>query len=381
VQFGFTPDQQRFYEDVLAFARKELNDDLVARDRDGNLSRAAWSKCAAFGIQGLPLPTDYGGSGADAITTMLAFEALGAGSKDGGLLFSIAAQMLSVQIPIARFGTEEQKQRFLRPLCAGTCIGAHAMTEPDSGSDAFALRSTATKTTDGYVLNGRKTFITNAPVADLFLVFARTDPAAGIMGVSAFLVERSCEGVSIGAPMEKMGLRTSPMADVILEDCCVSVGDRIGSEGMGYAIFNASMAWERSLILACNLGAMERQLTRCIAYGNERKQFGLPIGKFQAIAHRIVDMKLRLDVARLLSYRAAATLTADENPTMEAAIAKLYVSEAWVQSCLDAIQIHGGYGYATEYEIERELRNAVSGTLYSGTSEIQRNIVAKALGL
>jgi alkylation response protein AidB-like acyl-CoA dehydrogenase len=289
--------------------------------------------------------------------------------------------MLSVQIPIARFGTEEQKQRFLRPLCAGTCIGAHAMTEPDSGSDAFALRSTATKTTDGYVLNGRKTFITNAPVADLFLVFARTDPAAGIMGVSAFLVERSCEGVSIGAPMEKMGLRTSPMADVILEDCCVSVGDRIGSEGMGYAIFNASMAWERSLILACNLGAMERQLTRCIAYGNERKQFGLPIGKFQAIAHRIVDMKLRLDVARLLSYRAAATLTADENPTMEAAIAKLYVSEAWVQSCLDAIQIHGGYGYATEYEIERELRNAVSGTLYSGTSEIQRNIVAKALGL
>jgi alkylation response protein AidB-like acyl-CoA dehydrogenase len=279
MDFRFTPEQQRFYDDVLTFARNELNDDLLKRDREGSFSRAAWSKCAAFGIQGLPFPAEHGGSAADAVSTMLAFEALGAGSKDGGLLFSTAAQMLSVQMPIARFGTGAQKERYLRPLCAGRSIGAHAMTEPDSGSDAFALRTTAKKTSGGYLLNGRKTFVTNASAADLFLVFASTDPAAGFMGISAFLVERSMTGVTVGAPIEKMGLRTSPMADLVLDDCNVPAENRIGREGMGHAIFNSSMAWERGLILACNLGAMERQLAECIAYANERKQFGQAIGK------------------------------------------------------------------------------------------------------
>ncbi len=381
MDFGFTSEQLAFYDDVLRFARSELNDDVIGRDRDGLFSTAAWSKCAAFGIQGLPFPVEYGGSAVDAVTTMLAMEALGSGSRDTGLLFSIAAQMLSVQMPISRFGTSAQKERYLLAMCTGACVGAHAMTEPGSGSDAFSLRCTAAKISDGYLLNGKKSFVSNAPIADFFLVFARTDQAAGFMGISAFLVERSFAGVSVGTPMAKMGLRTSPMADLALEDCVVHAENRLGDEGMGHAIFNTSMAWERSLILACDLGGMERQLDECIKYANDRRQFGRSIGKFQAVANRIVDMKVRLDVARLLSYRAATTLQAGENPTMEAAIAKLYVSEAWVQSCLDAIQIHGGYGYATEYEIERDLRDAISGTLYSGTSEIQRNIVAKALGL
>ena len=381
MDFAPSPEQIEICEESLRFARKELNESLIERDSDAKFSRAAWAKCAESGVQGLPFPQKYGGSEADAITTMMVMEALGYGSRDSGLIFSIAAQVLSVQMPIFEFGTDEQKEKYLSRMCSGEWIGAHAMSEPDSGSDAFSLRSTATRTDDGYILNGRKTFVTNAPVADLFLVFVTTNKAHRFMGVTAFLVERDFRGISVGAPISKMGLRTSPMADVILEDCLVPAENRIGGEGMGRQIFMSSMAWERSLILSCNLGAMERQLEECIEYARERRQFGCSIGKFQAVANKIVDMKIRLDTARLLSYRAASSVQQGTDPTLEAAIAKLYLSEAWVQSCLDAVQIFGGYGFTTEYELERDLRDAIGGRLYSGTSEIQRNIIAQSLGL
>jgi alkylation response protein AidB-like acyl-CoA dehydrogenase len=201
------------------------------------------------------------------------------------------------------------------------------------------------------------------------------------MGVTAFIVERDFPGFRVGRDIEKMGLRTAPMAELILEDCRVPVENRLGREGNGAAVFEDTVEWERTCILASILGGMERQLEQCVKYSRERKQFGKPIGKFQSIANKIVDMKVRMETARLLLYKVAWKKQTHGKAAMEAAIAKLYLAEAWINSCLDAVQIHGGYGYTTEYEVERDLRDAVGSTLYSGTSEIQRNIIARYLGL
>jgi alkylation response protein AidB-like acyl-CoA dehydrogenase len=231
------------------------------------------------------------------------------------------------------------------------------------------------------VLNGRKTFITNAPVADLFVVFATTDPGKGFASISAFLMSRDTQGLSVSLPVEKMGLRTSPMGEVFLDDCEVPKDALLGPSGAGMAIFNVSMDWERSCILAGAVGSMRRQLERSLAYARERKQFGRPIGKFQAVAHRIVDMKLRLETARLLLYRLGWMRGRGRTSPLEAAMVKLYISECYLRSSLDALQVHGGYGYMAESELEREVRDAVGGRIYSGTSDIQRNIIAGHLGL
>jgi len=289
--------------------------------------------------------------------------------------------MWSVQHPILAFGTETQKQKYLPGMCCGELIGAHAMSEPDSGSDAYSLRARAGRVDEGYILNGTKMFVTNAPVAELALVFATVDPAKGLGGVTAFLVEKGTPGFRVSRNIEKMGLRTSPMGEVILEDCLVPVESRLGAEGAGSSIFNSSMEWERSCILGSHVGAMEHQLEGCIHYARERRQFGQPIGKFQAVANRIAEMKVRLETARLLLYQVAWLKQMGKPAIMEAALAKLYLSECFVQSSLDAVRTYGGYGYMTEMEVERDLRDAIGGTLYSGTSDIQRMIIARWLGL
>lgn len=382
MDFSWSEEQHEFRRSVIEFARRELQDDLIARDRGSEFSRELWQKCGAFGIQGLPFPEEHGGSGGDIMTTILAMEALGYACRDNGLLFGLAAQMWSVQMPILRHGTEVARRKYLPRLCRGEWIGAHGMSEPDSGSDAFALRTTATRHGDRYVLNGTKTFVSEAPVADLFVVFATIDPAKGFLGLTGFLVERSAPGLTVGRHIEKMGLRTSPMAEVVFENVEVPEENRLGREGRGGLVFNDSMEWERGCILASAIGSMERQLEASVGYCREREQFGQPIGQFQSVANRLVDMKLRLESCRLLLYRAAWLKDRDHpGAGAEAALAKLALSEAWVQSCLDAIQVRGGYGYTTEYEAERDARDAIAGTLYSGTSEIQRNLIARELGL
>ncbi len=381
MDFAWSEEQLQFRESVIDFARGSLNAGLLERESAGEFSRDLWGKCAEFGIQGLPFPEEYGGTGADVITTMLAMEALGYACKDHGLLFSIHAQMWSVAMPILSFGTEQQKDRCLTKLCNGTWVGAHGMSEPDSGSDAFGLRTRAQRDGDRYILNGTKMFVTNAPVADLFLAFATVDKDKGMWGVTAFLIENGTKGLSVSKKIEKMGLTTSPMAEVIFEDCEVPVENLLGLEGQGATIFNHSMGWERSCILASDVGAMERQLETCIDYARTRRQFGKPIGSFQLVSSKIADMKVRLETAKLLLYRAAWTQANKGENAMEAAIAKVYISEAAVQSALDAIQVHGGYGYMKEFEVERELRDSIGGKLYSGTSEIQRLIIARYLGL
>jgi alkylation response protein AidB-like acyl-CoA dehydrogenase len=381
MDFSWTDEQLSLKNAVVEFAKRELNEDLIASDRQGEFSRNKWEKCARFGIQGLPIAEEYGGAGVDILSTMLAMEGLGYGCRDNGLVFALNAQLWSVQLPIVTFGTEIQKQTYLPRLCNGELIGAHGMTEPDSGSDAYKLRTLAKREKNGYVLNGTKTFVTNAPVADLAVVFATLDPTQGLGGITAFLVENGTPGFSVGRDIEKMGLRTAPMSEVILQDCYIPEQNRLGPEGAGASIFNSSMEWERSCILASHVGAMQRQLETCIKYARERRQFGRPIGNFQSVSNRIADMQVRLETARLILSKVAWLKKTGKPAVMEAAIAKLYLSEAFVASSMDAVRIHGGYGYTTEFEIERDLRDAVGGTLYSGTSDIQRMIIARWLGL
>jgi alkylation response protein AidB-like acyl-CoA dehydrogenase len=382
VDFSWTEQQTALRESLTRFAHAELNSNLVERDAKADFNRAGWQKCGEFGIQGLLIPLEYGGKGVDALTAAYALEGFGYGCRDNGLIFSINAHMWGCLLPILAFGTEIQKQKYLPKLCDGTLIGSNAMTEQGSGSDVYGgLKASALERGDHYVLNGTKTFITNAPVADVIVVFATADSSKGAQGITAFIVEKNAPGLSLPGAIAKMGLTTVPMGQVILENCRVPVEQRLGQEGSGMAVFTHAMEWERALILASAVGAMERQLETCIQYARRRKQFGKPIGKLQLVATKIVDMKLRLETARAVLYKVAWLKSLDRAAFMEAALAKLYISESWVASCMDAIQVHGGYGYLTEFELERELRDALASKFYSGTSEIQRLIIARLLGL
>src|SRR5262245_13176828 len=241
MDFSWTTEQLALKKAVIQFAQKELNAGLIERDRRGEFSRENWRKCAQFGLQGLPIPEQYGGADADILSVMLTMEGLGYGCRDNGLIFALNAQLWSVQLPILTFGTEAQKRKYLPSLCSGASIGAHGMTEPDSGSDAYSLRTLARHHGDGYVLNGTKMFVTNAPVADVAVIFATVDPARGIGGISAFLVEKDTPGFSVSRDLEKMGMRTSRMGEVSLQDCYVPAENRLGAEGAGVSIFNSSM--------------------------------------------------------------------------------------------------------------------------------------------
>jgi alkylation response protein AidB-like acyl-CoA dehydrogenase len=376
-----TPDQQQLQNAAIEFARTALGRDMIARDRDERFNREDWMKCAEFGVQGMPISPEYGGLGLGIVSLIAVMEGLGYGCQDSGLLFSLNAHLWTNSIPILIYGTDAQRRKYLPGLCGGTLIGANGASEPDAGSDVFSMRTLAERQGDCYVLNGAKTFVTNAPVADLLVVYATIDRGLGPMGVTAFVVERDTPGLVIGKHLEKMGLRTSPMAEVLFEDCRIPVENRLGREGRGVEIFECSMEWERGCILGSFLGAMRRQLEACVAHARSRKQFGKPIGKYQSVANRIVNMRVQLDACRPLVYRIGYLKEQNKKAVIEASIAKLFVSEALVQSMMNAVQIFGGYGYMTEQGIERDLRDALGSTLYSGTTEIQRNLIAKCLGL
>jgi alkylation response protein AidB-like acyl-CoA dehydrogenase len=382
VDLSWSDEQLRLRDAVLSFAERELADDVAARDGSETFPHDLWGRCAKFGILGLPVPEEHGGQGADVMTTLLALETLGYGCRDNGLIFSINAHMWSSAMPILRFGTAEQKAAYLPGLCDGSLIGVQGMTEPDTGSDAFALATRADDDGEGFVLNGSKTFITNAPVADIFVVFAATNPALGALGLSAFLVDRATPGLTVGRPLHKMGLRTSPMSELFFDDCRLDRSRLLGRTGNGIAIFNHSIDWERACILAAAVGTMQRQVDDSVRYAKERRQFGRPIGDFQAVSNRIADMQVRVDASRMLLYRAGwAKQQGVRAPARESATAKLFISEAWVQTSLDAMYLRGGSGYLVESEVERDVRDALASRIYSGTSDIQRNIISKGLGL
>jgi alkylation response protein AidB-like acyl-CoA dehydrogenase len=379
MDFELTPEQQTLQKGAIEFARRELNSNMIERDAQQVFSRDAWEKCASFGVHGMPIPKEYGGRGADPMTTIALMEGLGYGGSDQGLLFCINAHMWATSIPLLQYGTTEQKKKYLSGLCDGSLIGANGASEPKAGSDIFSMQTRVRKNGDDYVLNGRKIFVTNAPVADLFTIYATLDPKLGAAGICAFLVEKGTPGLAVGKKKDKLGLRTALMAELLIDDCRVPGTALLGREGRGVEVFNCSMAWERACILATCLGTMRRQIERCVAHARRRKQFGQAIGKFQSVANRIVDMTLRYETARLLTYKVGWLMQNNRSVDMDAAMAKLYVSESFVKSCLDAIQVHGGAGFLTELQLEREMRDSVGSTLYSGTSEIQRNIIARGL--
>ncbi|HFA47624.1 MAG TPA: acyl-CoA dehydrogenase [Bacteroidetes bacterium] len=383
MDFSWQKEQLEYKKQIAHFAQQNLNGDIIERDMKGIFSKELWQKCAAFGIQGLAAPKTYGGQNEniDILSAMLAMEGFGYGCHDNGLAFALNAQMWTVQLPIVHFGTAGQKEKFLPKLVSGEWIGAHALTEPDIGSDVFNMKMTAEKTEGGYILNGQKRLVTLAPIADVALVFANAKPKMGKWGVTAFLVEKGMPGFSASPVRDKMGMRTVPFGELDFDNCFVPTENRLGKEGAGMSLSNNSLEYERCSILASQLGAMERQLETAVEYAKNREQFGQPIGKFQSVSNRIADMRLRIETARLLLYKVAWLKKTGQSAMMEAALLKLHLSESFIASSLDAIRTHGGNGYLTGFGVERDLRDAVGGVLYAGTSDIQRNIIARLLGL
>jgi alkylation response protein AidB-like acyl-CoA dehydrogenase len=313
---------------------------------------------------------------------VIALEALGYGSQDAGLNFAICAHLLACVVPVWKHGSEAQKRELLPRLCNGTIIAANAMTEPGSGSDAFAMLTRAEADGDGFRLNGVKVFASNAPCADLIVTYAATDPVKGYYGgITAFLVPRDTPGFRTGSHFRKLGLRTSPMSEVIFENAFVPRSAVLGEVGGGSGIFAQSMDWERVCLGAIHVGAMERLLDISITHARTHKEDGQAIGKSQGVSHQIADMKVRLEAARLIMCQAAGLLDHARDVSMHAAIAKLFVSEALVATATAATRVFGEQGIVEGHEAERALRDSLASTIYSGTSEIQRNIIARWLGL
>jgi alkylation response protein AidB-like acyl-CoA dehydrogenase len=381
MDFSWTEAQLALRAEMVALGKASLSEGVIERDQEGSFSKEAWTALAHGGVMGLAMPKGYGGAEHDILTAMIAMEGLGYGCRDNGLLLGLNAHIWTASMPINEFGTDAQKQRYLPSLIDGTAIAAHCNTEPDAGSDGHALTTRAEPNDDGYVLNGQKSYITLGPVADVFVVFAMTRPDRGKWGISAFIVDRDTPGFTVGPTRSKMGLRSVPFSDLFFEDCHVPSTALLGSEGSGTAVSTATLEWDRCCILSCHIGAMERQLEEAVTYAKKRKQFGQRIGKFQAVSHRLADMKLQIEAARLLLYRVGWLKQEGKSAALAGTLAKLFISEAFVDNSLSAIRTQGGRGYLTETEVERDLRDAVGGILYAGTSDIQRNIIARFLGL
>ncbi len=377
MDFSWTEQQRDLFQRSREFALTLV----AASDRESGFRHEAWRRCGSFGALGLCAPKIYGGMELDALTTARTLEGLAEGCADGGLLFALSAHLFACVMPLVEHAGDALKQRLLPDLICGERVGANAITEPEAGSDVFALKTRARRDGDDYVLDGVKSYVSNGSEASVFIVYASTAPEHGYMGLSAFAVERSMSGVRVGKPFDKVGLTSCPTTAVYLEECRVPATHRLGREGDGAVIFRASMGWERSCLFALYLGQMARQLEQTIEHARTRKQFRRAIGKRQAIAHRIADMSLRLESARLLLYRACWLRDEGEDAGVAASMSKLAVSEGAIQSALDAVQIHGGLGCMREVGIAHALENAIPSTIFSGTSEIQRDIIATGLGL
>ncbi|MEW6202501.1 MAG: acyl-CoA dehydrogenase family protein [bacterium] len=378
MDFALTEEQTAFRKSCFNFARNEIYPMMEEYELKGEFCLPAWKKMAEFGMMGLPFPPEYGGSGADVLTTLIGIEGLAHGGADAGTCLSWGAHTILCGVPIWLLGTEGQKEKYLPNIASGEWIGGFALTEPNAGSDAASVQTTAVKKGDKYILNGTKMFITNGPIGKVFVVIAVTDKSAGHFGISAFIVENGFPGFSVGKELNKMGNRTSTTSELIFDNCEVPAENLLGPEGYGFiTVGKTILEWERSCLLAAGLGGLQAGLELCIKYAKERRQFGRPIAEFQAIQHKLVDMKIAIEASRLLIYKVAWMKDNDIPAMMEASIAKLFISEVGMRSAEDAVQIHGGYGYMKEYPVEHGFRNAKLGTIGGGTSEIQRNIISR----
>ncbi|MFI1375497.1 acyl-CoA dehydrogenase family protein [Streptomyces longwoodensis] len=377
MEFGWSDGQQARYDEVLEATRAAFPDPPGA----GFYDRKDWLALGEIGVLGAPLPPEYGGGGLGALDTARAVEAVGRGCPDTGLVFAAGAHTFACAMPVVAFGTEAVRRRLLPGLASGRLIAGNAMTEPEAGSDSSALSTTATRTDGGWLLNGTKSFVTNGPASDVYVTYATVNPKAGFLGVTGFVVDRTAQGVVVGRPYDKMGMHSVPAGAVTFEDCFVPDEQVLGAVGGGAAIFQHSMGWERACLFALYVGLLDRLLGQCVDHARSRRQFGRRIGDFQAVSHRIADITLRLESARLLLYRACWSMDRGEPSVLEVALSKLAVSEGVLASATDAVRIFGGRGYLREDGIEAALRDAVPSTIFSGTSDIQRQLIVKEMGL
>jgi hypothetical protein len=380
MDFAFTPEQLAFHDQVLKFATKELAPLGEEADLKSEWSWEAWRKMGEFGLLGLHFPEEYGGAGADVVTTCLAGEALGEGGADGGFCLAYGAHSFLCGDTILRHGSPEQKQKYLPGLASGKLVGAMALTEPDAGSDAAAIRTRAERHGDGWRLNGTKMFITNGPIADVIVVFAVTNKDHGPMGISAFIVEKGTPGFSVGKVLHKMNVRASLTSELIFENAEVPAANLLGAEGTGFVAALGALEWDRSALLAPALGSSMFILKQATKYASERKQFGRRIADFQAIQHKLADLRIFCEALRALVYRVAWKKDQGQPINhLEASIAKLYAGETGMLVASDAVQIFGGYGLMHEYPVERFFRDTKLASIGGGTSEIQRMVIARSI--
>jgi alkylation response protein AidB-like acyl-CoA dehydrogenase len=362
---------------VRDFAEQEIQAYVSSMDADDQFPRDVIHKMAKLGLMGIPIPEKWGGAGADFISYIRALEEISRVSATVGVILAVHTSVAT--LPILNYGTEEQKKKYVIPLAQGKYLGAFALTEPQAGSDASAIKTQARKDKDRYILNGNKVFITNAGEADIYITFAVTDPSKGIKGISAFIVERDTPGFKIGNKEKKMGLGGSNTCELIFEDAVVSAENLLGEEGQGYEIALSNLAGGRIGIGAQALGIAKAALAYSLDYAKQRTQFGKPIIKHQAIQMKLADMAMQIEAASLLVYRAAEAKQLGKSCKKEAAMAKFFAADTAMQVTTEAIQIFGGYGYSREFPVERLFRDAKITQIYEGTNEIQRIVIANEL--
>jgi butyryl-CoA dehydrogenase len=377
MDFALNEEQEMFRKTIREFAEKEIMPRAQEIDLKGEFPWDIIRKMADLGLMGLPFPEEYGGAGGDAISYAIAVEEIARAS--GSVAITYSAHISLACSPIYLFGTEEQKKKYLIPMARGEKIGAFGLTEPGAGSDAAAIKTRAVLDGDEWVINGQKIFITNGSIADVVVIAAVTDPAKGKRGISNFIIEKGTPGFRVGREEDKMGLRGSVTSELIFENCRVPKENLLGKEGEGYKQFLITLDGGRIGIGAMAVGLGMAALEAAVKYAKERVQFGQPIAEFQAIQWMIADMATELEAARLLVLRAAWLKDQGRRFTKEAAMAKLFASEAAVRACYKAIQIHGGYGYTKDYPVERFYRDARLTTIGEGTSEIQRLVIARSI--
>jgi alkylation response protein AidB-like acyl-CoA dehydrogenase len=377
VDFGLSEEQQLLKKTVREFAEGELAPHCLEWDEKQEFPREVFTKLGALGLMGVVWPPEYGGAGMSTLDYALVMEELS--RVDAGVALSVAAHNSLCSGHIFLAGTEEQKKKYLVPLARGDKVGCWGLTESSAGSDAGGAKTTAVRAGDGWVLNGSKTFITNGRVADVAVVMAVTDPSKGKKGISAFIVERGTKGFRSGKKENKLGVRSSDTSELVFEECRLPASSLLGREGFGFIDTLRILDRGRIGISAFSVGIAQASLEASIRYAKERRQFGHPIAEFQAIQFKIADMAAKVDAARLLTWRAASLRDAGREHTVESSIAKLFAGEAAVEAAMEAVQIHGGYGYVKEYPVERYLRDSKLGTIGEGTSEVQRLVIARGL--
>ena len=372
-----TEEQRQVRELCREFADGELRPNARKWDEEHHFPREAVAKLAELGLLGVAVPPEWGGAGMDHVSYAIAMEEISRGCAGTGVIMSVNNSLYCD--PVLRYGSDEQKKDFLAPFARGEKLGCFALTEPMSGSDAAEMQTTAVRRGNEYVLNGTKNFITNGPQADVALVFTMTDRAKAHRGITAFLVPSDTKGFSRGKPDDKVGIRASSSCSLFFEDCVLPERCRLGAEGEGFKVAMSTLDGGRIGIAAQALGIARAAFEAARDYSKDRKAFGKPIAQFQAIQFMLADMATELDAARLLVWRAAALQDEGKRFSAEAAMAKLYASEMSERVASKAIQVHGGYGYIKEYDVERHWRDSRITEIYEGTSEIQRLVISAAL--